>query len=381
MKKLIWKPGTISWQIHLVIALVAIIGLVLVENFQETVKLPHYNTKIKAAQYMNQGMSILRNYRTSKIGPVDLDVDPFNSGLIGYPNSSITSITVDLDSKLTTINPNWAAVIVSMLKKAKIKSNDTIAVSFTGSFPAINLAVLSAAKAMDLKLVIITSLSSSTWGANIESMTWLDMERILYKSGKFPYLSVAASLGGVKDRGLGMPDKGIDILKNTIKNYGISFIYHEDITENIDARMAFYENNAVNNPIKAFLNVGGGTVAVGSYIGKRRFKPGLNLSPSRRALRIDSVMSRFARDEIAVINMNYMKKLARQYGLATGETRRNKIGKGDIYFRQDYNKFLTLGVLAFIGVMIYLFLMMRIGHRIFMLSKKDSQQKNPEHMI
>ena len=381
MKKLIWKPGTISWQIHMVIAIVAIIGLIIVESFQVTIKLPTYNTKVIAAQYMNQSITILRNYRTAKIGPVNTEIDPFNSGLIGYPTSPITSINVDLDSKLTTINPNWAAVIVDMLKKAGVKKSDTIAVSFTGSFPAINLAVLSAAKAMNLQPIIITSLSSSTWGANIVDMTWLDMEHVLHKSRLFPYASVAASLGGVKDRALGMTDEGTNILKKTIRKYGIRLLDYKSITENIDARMSIYESLAGYSQIKAYVNVGGGTVAVGSFIGKRRFKPGLNTRPSRRALRIDSVMSRFAREDIPVINMNYMKKLARKYNLPTGDTKRNKIGKGDIFYRRDYNKALVVGVLLFLTVITYVFLKMGIGHRIFPLNSRNRKQNNPEHMI
>ena len=72
-----------------------------------------------------------------------------------------------------------------------------MAVSFSGSFPALNIAVLSAARVLDLHPVIISSVGSSMYGANQPEMTWLDMERILADKGLFPYRSNAASLGGI----------------------------------------------------------------------------------------------------------------------------------------------------------------------------------------
>jgi len=160
------------------------------------VKQPHYKEKISAANYMLQGMEIIKQYRLEHIGAISKKIDPMRSGLIGVLSSPITSTTVDIDAKLTTINPNWAAVIVSMLKEAKVKNGSTVAVSFTGSFPAMNLAVLSAARALNLRLIIVTSVSSSTWGANIPNFTWLDMEYLLHTKEFFSYRSVAASLGG-----------------------------------------------------------------------------------------------------------------------------------------------------------------------------------------
>lgn len=122
MKKLIWKPSTVSWQIHLVIAIMSIIGMVIVESFKINVKQPHYKEKVLAAQYMLKGMEILKRHRLEKVGPINKVIDPLRSGLIGVLTTPITSTTVDIDSKLTSVNPNWAAVIVSMLKEVKVKT-------------------------------------------------------------------------------------------------------------------------------------------------------------------------------------------------------------------------------------------------------------------
>jgi poly-gamma-glutamate system protein len=59
-------------------------------------------------------------------------------------SSRETSLTTDagnLEAKQTAINPNWAAVIVDLLQQANVKERDPVAVSFSGSFPALNIAV------------------------------------------------------------------------------------------------------------------------------------------------------------------------------------------------------------------------------------------------
>ena len=90
----------------------------------------------------------------------------------------ITQITTDrgyIDSKLTSMNPNFAAVIVEMLKEADVKNNDVVAISFTGSLPGLNIAVMAAIQTLKLKPIIITSVGASNSGANDPYFTWLDM--------------------------------------------------------------------------------------------------------------------------------------------------------------------------------------------------------------
>ncbi len=381
MKKLIWKPSTVSWQIHLVIAIMALIGLVIVESFKVNVKQPYYKEKVLAARYMLKGMEILKQHRLQKIGPINKVIDPMRSGLIGILTSPITSTTVDIDSKLTSINPNWAAVIVSMLKEAKVKNGSTVAVSLTGSFPAMNLAVFSAARALNLRLIVITSASASTWGANIPGFTWLDMENVLCEEKFSSYQSIAASLGGVQDNALGMSEEGKNILRTTIRKYNITLLEFDDMKRNINTRMDLYYDQAKDSQIGAYINVGGGTVAIGSFIGKMRYKAGLNLKPSQKAMRIESVMSRFARNNIPILNINYLKTLAQNYKIPIGPKKIPKIGQGEIYYRLEYNKAVVAVVLAFLLVFLFLFMKLGIGYRILIPQKKSVKARPPEHMV
>lgn len=372
---------TVSWQIHVVIAIMAIIGMMIVESFKVNVKQPFYNEKVQAARYMLQGIEIIKQHRLRNIGPINKVIDPMRTGLIGVLSTPITSTTVDIDSKLTSINPNWAAAIVSMLKEAKVKKGSTVAVSLTGSFPAMNLAVMSAAKALKLRLIIITSVSASTWGANIPGLTWLDMENELYVKKFSQYRSVAASLGGVQDSALGMSEEGKKILRDTIMKYNITPLEFGDMKTRINARMELYHDQARDTQIAAYINVGGGTVAIGSFIGKRRYRAGLNLKPSQRAMRVDSVMSRFARADVPIVNINYLKTLAQKFSFPIAPKKIPTIGQGEIYNRLEYNKALVALVLVSLIVFLFLFMKMGIGYRIFIPQKKSVKARPPEHMV
>ena len=204
MKKIYWRPGKVSRRIHLFIALVAALGLLGVEVLKTKTQQEHYKEKMKAARLMRDAMNAVRDYRVSNLGALDLEVDPLGSGMIGALISPITSNTGSLEAKQTTVNPNWAAVMVHLMKRAGVRKGDTVAVGFSGSFPALNIAVLAAAQALEVKPVAISSASASMWGANDPKLTWLHMEKILRDRHILPYRSVAASLGGQGDRGLGL---------------------------------------------------------------------------------------------------------------------------------------------------------------------------------
>lgn len=381
MKRIYWRPASVPRVILVVIAILAITGILSVEFFKVKIKQPSYTEKMHAARTMKSGMEVIKNYRVQNIGPVDAETDPAHSGMIGLPMSSITSTTGYLTAKQTSINPNWAAVMVDMLKRAGVKQGGTVAMGFSGSFPALNLAALAAAEVLKLKVVAITSLAASNWGANHPQLTWLDMERILYEEGIISHRSVAASLGGEDDRALGMSKEARDMLRSAIKSNGARLIQIKSEKEGIDARMAIYKEFSEGNPIAAYANVGGGTVSVGSQIGKRLYQPGLNRKPPPIALKIDSVMSRFAREKIPVIHMISIKKLAERYGLPTSPREMPNAGDGRIFVKIKYNLYLAGFVLVILIFILYVFLRLDIGFRIFGSKRVHQAPKHPEPMV
>ena len=81
-------------------------------NFKTNDVSPSYEHKIEAANLMQEAMRVLKNHRMEESIFIDIENDPNETGLVGSPFSLITTDEGDLDSKLTTLDPNFSAVIV-----------------------------------------------------------------------------------------------------------------------------------------------------------------------------------------------------------------------------------------------------------------------------
>lgn len=361
MKGIYWRPRHVSRNALVLIALIAVAGMASVELFQQKVKQKYFRQKIRAAKHMAAGMDELKRFR-QKLGiPLDKENDPTESGIIGLPISPITSNSGSLEAKQTTTNPNFAAVVVHLLMRAEVEKGDVIAVGFSGSFPALNLAVLSAIETLELTPIIISSAAGSEWGANIPGFTWLDMERRLFQAGliRNESRSLAASIGGVEDKGRGMGSEGQKMLKRVIGEADIPLLWPTNASEGVDERIGIYEEHAGDRPIKVYVNVGGGTISVGTSIGKKLFKPGLNRRLPPAANEIDSIMVRFAQQGVPVIHMTKIKDLAGRYGLPEMPKERPQVGQGNIFFKTEYNLWLVFGLL--VALVVFLWLLVRLN--------------------
>src|SRR5690606_4171104 len=145
--------------------------------------------------------------------------------------------------------------------------------------------------------IIVASTAASQFGANRPDLLWIDMERLLFDKGLISFHSVAASLGGYEDQAAGTSEEGKQMLRAGIERNHLPLIAEEEFSDSIDTRMRIYEEHAAGQPIKAYINIGGGTVSVGRSVGKKLYEPGLNLIATPEAMEIDSVMTRFARQQ------------------------------------------------------------------------------------
>lgn len=381
MRKIYWRPSKVPHVTLLVSAILAIAAISSVELIKTTKKQPYFDEKFHASLAMKKGMEVIKAYRIKHFGPIDTAADPADSGMIGLPQSPITSVFGHLPAKHNTINPNWAAVMVQMFKNAGLKEGDVVAVGFSGSFPALSLATLAAVEVLKLKVIAITSTAASTWGANIPEFTWLDMERLLYKEGLISHRSVAASYGGKEDMALGRSKKGQELLRAAMERNGLSPLAFETTKENIDERIAIYKQSAEGRRIGAYVNVGGGTVSVGTALGKKLFKPGLNLKPPPGMTGIDGVTIRFASEGTPVIHMVYIDKLVEKYGLTPTPLVMPSVGEGQIYRKTKYNLYLAAVNLIVLLLVLYAFMKSDIGYRIFGSSRVAQAPKHPEPMV
>lgn len=382
MKKIYWRPSGVSRSMLLMLALFSLGGITVVEVFKTTIEQKMYKEKLKAARRMKQAIEYLADKREKLSGQIDRDSDPAQSGLIGTLMTNITSTSGHLGAKQTSVNPNWAAVMIEHFRSADLKSGDAIAIGFSGSFPALNLATIIAAESYGLKPLVTTGVTSSMWGANLPEFTWLDIERHLLEAHFIKTKSLAASLGGQGDRGRGLSKKGIQLVKSAIMRNGVDRIEAQSTEESMDQRMDIYRKEAGEAEIKAYVNVGGNTVSVGSSLGKKLYKEGLNLRPSAAALSVDSMMSRFAREGLPVIHMIRVKKLAEKYGLPIEPKKLSMPGEGRIFVKEEYNLSLAIVVLITLCSLLYIFMKSDLGFRIFYSTEiKDESALPPSQMV
>jgi poly-gamma-glutamate system protein len=344
---------------------------------------PFYQQKLRAAQLAYEGILVIREERFESGYEIDPELDPAGTGLIGPPMSSVTTVTGSLSAKQTSVNPNFAAVVLDMLKEAEVKKGDVVAVGCSGSFPALNICVYAAMRELQLRPIIITSISASQFGANDPDFLWIDMERILheYNKSKFPYRTIAVSFGGVEDKALGMSKEGRRALTAAIERNGLSsaLIEPRDFQDSIEKRMGIYARHAGAADIEAYINIGGGTISVGTAAGKKMLRPGVNLHKPLGTPYADSVMTRFINRGIPVIHLTHIARLAERYGLPVRPLTLPEPGEGLVIFRSVYNPWLAAGVLFVILVSLYTFVRSDIGYRLLQAGapRKASQDQGP----
>jgi poly-gamma-glutamate system protein len=361
MQKLYWRPAHVSRVVHLLVAVVALTVLLMAEGFQVSNVQPYFEEKQRAAARMNLGIDALRTYRVRNIAAVDPEVDPTESGLIGISASSTTTSSGSLEAKRTTANPNWAAALIEMLRDAGVRPGDLIAVGVSGSFPGLNLAAFSAAEELGLEVVCIASAGASSWGANFSRFAWLDMESVLEGAQIISQRSIAASLGGVRDRALGLSSAGRRRLREAIDRNGVRFLETDTEESSIEVRMQTYEAAAAGRRYAVYINSGGSLVSTGHKSVKRLYRPGLNRRPHPRGAQMDSVMLRFLRDGVPVINLSKVMPLAEQFGLPIEPTELPKVGEGTVFEKRQHNRPLIAGLLAGLLLVLYGMLKLEFG--------------------
>lgn len=343
--RIYWRSsGVPAWGLIFLI-IVALLAIVAAENMkkQDPVVRDNYATMVNAAKIMREGMNVLQPLRAN-LSPINPEFDPQRSGLVGLENSMVTTNHGGRESKQTTINPNWAAVAVKLLAEAGVQKGDLVAVTVSGSFPALNLAVYSALEAMEADALIVASASSSQWGANVPNFLWLDMERELRKAGVISLHAKYASLGGIEDRGIGIPQEGIDSIRNTIRKADVTFIDPTNYQEAVADRIAIFRENSTDRQYKAYINVGGGATVVGPPGIDDMFSSGLQETAPARAFAVDTVMGYFLQENIPGIHFIGIKTMAERHGLPIMPQEVVPVGNGGIYSATTYNRWLALGL-------------------------------------
>ena len=296
-----------------------------------------FDLKYKAVQIMESSINLLRTAFISKTINEGKDSDSFGDFLIGPQNSVIQTTKGSRISKQSVLNPDFAAMMVEMLIELEIDSSNIVAVSYTGSYPGANLAVLSALEALNIRAVIISSCGASEFGATNPEMIWIDMENHLFEKKVISNRSYYASIGGGYDLGTQLGLEGKKNCEKSIYLNGLELLSIGDLNKNIESRMKYYSDSKKND-IALFINVGGGIYSIGDSLKRQETPPGIIYPGDINSDTNKTIVERFLNDNIPVINLNQIHELAEWYELPYPPDTKYKYATGSLFYsKKQYN--------------------------------------------
>ena len=354
-----------SNSVLIILTSLSLLAFIAVENSKVDVKQDWYNEKVEAAKLSQLAANYLKTYRLENGVFIDVINDPNQTALIGQEYTLVTTDRGYIDAKLSATNPNFAAVVVQLLKDAGLEENDNVAVGMTGSFPGLNISVLAALETLNMNPIVISSVGSSNFGANDPFFTWLDMENILNKSNIFHSRSVAASIGGGSDVGRGLSPEGRNLITNAIERNNMKFINEKHLEESISKRLEIYDEHSKGQPIKAYINVGGGIASLGNTINGKLIPPGLTQFLPMRNFPVRGVIIQMGLEEIPIIHLLNINTLLAKYGLPASPVPLPEPGVGEIFIQKKYSIIVTsIATLILIIVIIFVYFGERKHHRL-----------------
>ena len=360
-----WRLDNRRRFILLSLAVCALLLQALLDATRAPVQQRDYDLKLTAARQAEKAFAAVREYRRMEDSRLDLVNDPAGTGLIGPEFSLITNARGNLEAKLTSLNPNFAGLLVQFFRQAGLHRGDKVAVAISGSFPGLNIGLYAALETLGLDPVIITSVGASMWGANNPEFTWLDMEALFAEKGIFHTRSLAATYGGGNDMGRGLSPTGRRLIKASIERNGIPLLASENIQDAIAKRQAFYLEHSAGKPFSAYVNIGGGVASLGSSHNRLLLPTGLSFNLGANNWPRKGNMILFAEMGVPTIHMLSITDLARRYGLPIAPDYQPEPGEGEIFVRTMYRFPLAAAIFVFFSLLCILVLAPEIRNGLF----------------
>jgi len=350
VKTLYYRPKKISKGILISLATLSVVIILAIELFPVKQSDGLEAVKLDAAKRADAALAAIGEKRTEMNHRWIKQLDPAKTMVIGPTMSSVTTQVGHLEAKQTSVNPNFAAVVVDLLASAGVTKGDRVAIGCTGSFPALDVAAYCAAEAMELKPTIISSATSSQYGANDPELMWPDMEKHLFEKGLIANRSIAVSLGGVGDRGVGMTDDVLATLVNVVERSQSPLLREKTLVASVRERMRLYDAAADGEKFKAYINVGGGSASVRGTKGNAVFGDGVILPTADLTGVKDCAALKFLERGVPVVNLINAVDLAETYGLAVAPVAPVPVGEGQVFGRTVYRRgWASFGILLILA--------------------------------
>jgi len=275
---------------------------------------------------------------------IPADVSPAipHAGMLGAGWSEITTTLGSLEAKRTAANPRFAALMVRLLHDAGVDSTKTVGVTLSGSFPSLGVCTLAALQTIGARAVVVSSLGSSSYGANQPGATWLDMEEWLLREGGLRYRSMLLTPGAEGDSGAGMSEEGIPLLKQTATRYGRTLVFPSGFAEAIHLKMELFSRNGIT----LLVNVGGSQTSLGTCRHAATIPNGFQrtLSPCSDTGR--GIIERLAGRGVPFIHLLHVNNLAARYGLPLTPGKHDPAAGQSVFMERVVHRVVILAFLA-----------------------------------
>ncbi len=295
--------------------LVSLAVYIVVQVFCPQRPLPYSDKMFEAARIMAKAVALTGSHCDRAGIAIDETLDPNHTGLVGPARSELATTLGHLEAKRTTTNPNMAGLVVHLLHQAGVAAGDTVAVGCSASFPGLMVAVLAAARVMEVRPVVILSLGASSFGGTRMDFNLLDIYELLLREGICGVAPAAVSLGGEGDIAAELEADVRERLVRRIRESRIELIDERDLRQNVSRRMRIYRRSSGVARISAFINIGGSHANLGTSELALALEPGLNTRMKIPAKPERGALFEMAAEHVPCIHLLFIKGLATRYGL------------------------------------------------------------------
>ncbi|MBQ7247400.1 MAG: poly-gamma-glutamate system protein [Lachnospiraceae bacterium] len=285
-----------------------------------------YDIQVRAAEQMRRCMDAVKAEKARR-GISLSDEDIFGTGLIGEDFNFITSTSGDIRAKRTSTDPDMAALLVRMLDEASLAEGDVLACSFSGSFPALNIATLCACDAMGIKPVYTASVGASTWGANNPELSSPEMLVMLYEDGLIREAPALITPGGGGDTGRVPDEESFALIWERVVSLGYPVMVKEDFAANVAAKKAIFDADGA----EAFLSAGGNITSLGRNMVTDLVGQGLIRERISSVNSDSGLLELYLHEGKPAILLLNIRQMVSDYGIPFDPESRGAIGESAVY--------------------------------------------------
>ncbi len=272
----------------------------------------------RAIYTVGEAQKALYAWRREKGITSSPEEDPLQSGLIGVEWSPLTTTLGDLEAKQAASDPRWAGVFAEWYEKMGLKEGSRIAIICSGSFPGLILSALAAAEQKKLEILLLPSLGSSTWGANREDLSLLELLGFFRSRGFLDISPQACSLGGNGDTGGGLSEEAKELLRGSAEHYHVPLLSADSLEEMISLKARSIRNFGA----QGLVSIGGSSASLGEDPEILHLPPGL-LLPSQELPSGNGLIRWALAEKLPVLHLLHLRELCRQQGLPYPPLERN----------------------------------------------------------